>query len=94
MTGVPGPQPKIPPEPTDEALVAHVAAGDTAAFVLLYDRYARPVYTIAEHALGPAEAEDVVQEAFLRLWRRAAQFDPQGVPNEGGLRRGDHRDVG
>jgi RNA polymerase sigma-70 factor (ECF subfamily) len=80
MTGVPGPQPRIPRDPTDEELVAHVVAGDTAAFALLYDWYARPVYTLAAHALGPAEAEDVVQEAFLRLWRRAAQFDPHRGP--------------
>ena len=64
-----------PPEPPDEALVAHVAAGDEAAFALLYDRYERPVYALAAHLLGAAEAEDAVPEAFLRLWRHAAQFD-------------------
>jgi RNA polymerase sigma-70 factor (ECF subfamily) len=63
------------PEPTDEALVARVVAGDAAAFSLLYDRYDRPVYAMAAHLLGAVEAEDVVQEAFLRLWRNAGQFD-------------------
>jgi RNA polymerase sigma-70 factor (ECF subfamily) len=64
-----------PPEPTDEALVARVVAGDLAAFSLLYDRYDRPVYAMASHLLGAAEAEDVVQEVFLRLWRGVDQFD-------------------
>lgn len=64
-----------PSEPTDESLVARVVAGDLAAFTLLYERYERPVYVMATHMLGAQEAEDVVQEAFLRLWRRADQFD-------------------
>jgi RNA polymerase sigma-70 factor (ECF subfamily) len=64
-----------PPEPTDEALAARVAAGDLAAFAALYDRYERSVYVLAVHLLDATEAEDVVQEAFLRLWRNADQFD-------------------
>jgi len=63
------------PEPSDEALVGRVANGDLAAFSLLYDRYDRPVYAIAAHLLGAGEADDVVQEVFLRLWRSAAQFE-------------------
>jgi RNA polymerase sigma-70 factor, ECF subfamily len=63
------------PEPSDETLVERVAAGDLAAFSALYDRYDRPVYALATHLLGAAEADDVVQEVFLRLWRNADQFD-------------------
>jgi RNA polymerase sigma-70 factor (ECF subfamily) len=66
---------RITPEPSDEALVTLVAHGDLTAFSLLYDRYDRPVYAMAAHLLGSAEAEEVVQETFLRLWRSAAQFD-------------------
>lgn len=66
---------RITPEPSDEALVARVAHGDLTAFSLLYDRYDRPVYAMAAHLLGSAEAEEVVQETFLRLWRSAAQFN-------------------
>ena len=66
---------RTPVEPSDEALVALVVAGDLAAFTLLYERYERPVYILAAHALGAAEAEDVAQEIFLRLWYRAEQFD-------------------
>ena len=63
------------PEPSDEVLVGRVAHGDLTAFSALYDRYDRPVYAMAAHLLGSAEAEEVVQETFLRLWRSAAQFD-------------------
>jgi RNA polymerase sigma-70 factor, ECF subfamily len=63
------------PEPSDEALATRVADGDLTAFSALYDRYERPVYVMAAHLLGGAEAEEVVQETFLRLWRSAAQFD-------------------
>jgi RNA polymerase sigma-70 factor, ECF subfamily len=66
---------RITPEPSDEALVTRVAHGDLTAYSMLYDRYDRPVYAMAAHLLGSAEAEEVVQETFLRLWRSAAQFD-------------------
>jgi RNA polymerase sigma-70 factor (ECF subfamily) len=59
----------------DEVLAARVAAGDREAFAELYDRYARRVYVLAAHVLGPAKAEDVVQDAFLALWRSAHQYD-------------------
>ena len=66
---------RMTPEPSDETLATHVAVGDLTAFALLYDRYERPVYVMAAHLLGSAEAEEVVQETFLRLWHSAAQFD-------------------
>ena len=62
-------------EPSDEALVARVAGGDIVAFASLYDRYATRVYAWAAHLLGPSEADDVLQEVFLRLWNKAATFD-------------------
>lgn len=62
-------------EPSDEALVARVAQRDAAALATLYDRYAQPVYALAAHTLGQADAEEVVQEVFLSLWQKAAQFD-------------------
>jgi RNA polymerase sigma-70 factor, ECF subfamily len=75
-TGATVPEPWLTsPEPSDEALVGRVANGDLTAFSLLYDRYDRPVYAIAAHLLGAGEADDVVQEVFLRLWRSAAQFE-------------------
>jgi RNA polymerase sigma-70 factor (ECF subfamily) len=63
-------------ELSDELLVERVTAGDVAAFAVIFDRYARPIYALAAHMLGPAEADEVVQEVFLRLWQRVHQFDP------------------
>jgi RNA polymerase sigma-70 factor, ECF subfamily len=63
-------------EPSDEALVARAAHGDVAAFEVLYDRYVRLVYALAARSLGPAAAEEIVQDVFLQLWRSAGQFDP------------------
>ncbi|HEV8228343.1 MAG TPA: sigma-70 family RNA polymerase sigma factor [Candidatus Limnocylindria bacterium] len=62
-------------EPNDDMLAQRVAQGDVAAFATLYDRYARRIYAWAAHVVGSAEAEDVVQEVFVRLWDKAAQFD-------------------
>lgn len=65
-----------PPKDLDDGdLVASVARGDVAAFDLLYDRYAGAVYALSAHLLGTSEAEEIVQEIFLRLWRKADQFD-------------------
>jgi RNA polymerase sigma-70 factor (ECF subfamily) len=66
----------LTPEPSDETLAAQVALRNRTAFSLLYDRYARAVYVMAAHMVGPAEAEEVVQEVFIRLWHKAHQFDP------------------
>lgn len=67
----------VQPEPSDEALVAQIAQRDVAAFSLIYDRYVRAVFVLAAYMLGRAEAEDVLQEVFLRLWNKAKQFDGQ-----------------
>ena len=63
-------------EPSDETLVARVVQRDVTAFAALYDRYAQPVYGLATHMLGrTADAEEIAQEVFMRLWNRADQFD-------------------
>lgn len=69
--------------PGDHELVARVVARDVAAFTALYDRYAQAVYALAAHLIGPAEAEEIVQHVFLRLWERADQFDPARGPFHG-----------
>ncbi len=49
---------------------------DPVAFERVYDRHGRGVYAAALRILGnPAQAEDVTQEVFLRLWRRPDTFD-------------------
>jgi RNA polymerase sigma-70 factor, ECF subfamily len=67
----------IPDEPTDEELLARVAAGNKEAFALLFDRYAQLLYRVVYHVLDDhGEAEELVQEVFLRLLERAPRFDP------------------
>ena len=57
---------------SDEALLMSYAAGDSDAARLLMDRYASRLLRFATGMLGnPVHAEDVVQEAMLRLWRQA-----------------------
>lgn len=55
---------------SDAVLVARVAAGDGSAFGVLVERHVAAVSGVARRMLGDdAEAEDVTQEAFLKLWR-------------------------
>jgi RNA polymerase sigma-70 factor (ECF subfamily) len=63
-------------KPDDQQLVARVVRGDERAFLALYDRYASRVYGLTLRVLGDAMlAEEVTQDAFLKLWSRARQFD-------------------
>ncbi len=58
-------------------LMSRVAAGDLPAFRSLYERAAPKLLANARRILGStAAAEDAVQEAFVRIWQRAADFDP------------------
>jgi len=62
---------------TDERLVAAAAAGEPAAFHILYERYRDPIFRFAFRLLGSAEAaEDVTHDCFLSLIREPGRFDP------------------
>jgi RNA polymerase sigma factor (sigma-70 family) len=62
----------------DDALVAGIAAGDAEAARALVRRHQRRVVGLAVTIVGDADAaEDVAQEAFLRVWRHAANYDPR-----------------
>lgn len=61
----------------DEALLCRIAAGDQAAIQAMVARKLKRMLALAQRMLGdPAEAEDVAQEVFLRVWRHAARWKP------------------
>jgi RNA polymerase sigma-70 factor, ECF subfamily len=60
----------------DKDWIERVARQDQSAFVLLYDRHASRVYTLIMHMVNDRMlAEEILQEAFLRVWRHADQYD-------------------
>ncbi len=60
----------------DAALAARIASGDEAAFVIAYDRHSGFLFGSVTRFLGDREmAAEVVQDAFVTLWRRARLFD-------------------
>ncbi len=63
---------------TDAQLMARVARQDKRALEELYERYAAAAMGLALKMLGERNAaEEIVQEAFWRVWKRAAQFELQ-----------------
>lgn len=71
------------PFPSDEnsldvALMARIGAGDHAAFRALVERHQDAVVgTVAKMLGNPADAEDIAQQVFLRLWKHAKQYRPE-----------------
>src|SRR5918911_5444443 len=60
----------------DEDLMQLVRRGDTLAFEVVYERHATAAFSLAYRMTGTRNAaEDVVQEAFLSLWRSGARYD-------------------
>lgn len=67
-------------EVTDAAAVALARAGDCDAFRLLVERHSGKIYRIAYRMSGNQnDAEDIVQETFLRAFRNLNQFDEKAV---------------
>jgi RNA polymerase sigma factor (sigma-70 family) len=64
-----------------EAALAAIVAGDTAALESLYRELSAPVFAVAFAITGDhALAEDVVQEAFVRVYTRARSYRPESRP--------------
>ncbi len=67
-------------EAGDDALLVASAGGDARAFRALVDRHSGQAYAVALRMTGSAaEAEDVVQDAFLRVWRHAGSWRTGGA---------------
>ena len=64
--------------PLDDELIDGLRRRDEAALAALYDRYSRPAFSLALKLLGSQEqAEDVLQEVFLKLWNRPDLYTPE-----------------
>lgn len=77
-----GTTPATAPAHEDALVLKRVAAGDAHAFRMLVARQAPPLIALARRMLrDEAEAEDIVQEALVRLWRSAATLElgPYGL---------------
>jgi RNA polymerase sigma-70 factor (ECF subfamily) len=60
----------------DEDLMERVRSGEARAFEVVFDRHGGAAYSLAYRMCGSrTRAEDVVQEAFLSLWRSGARYD-------------------
>ena len=60
----------------DEELIGHVRDGDAVAFEVIFDRHGAAAFSLAYRMCGRrALAEDVVQEAFLSLWRSGMRYE-------------------
>jgi len=79
----------------DHELMAQLQAGHGDALAVLFDRYHRLVLSIALKIVrDPAEAEDIMQNVFLEIFRSAAQFDPaKGTTKTWLLQYAYHRSI-
>jgi RNA polymerase sigma-70 factor (ECF subfamily) len=80
---------------TDELVIAHLRAGHGDALGVLFDRYHRLVLHVALKILHDVgEAEDVMQNVFMEIYKVAAQFDPErGTTKMWILRYAYHRSM-
>ena len=63
-------------ECNDLGLVTRARTGDTDAFRVLVERHSRPLFRLAYRMTGnQQDAEDVVQDSFLRAYKQLARFD-------------------
>lgn len=64
------------PSADDRTLIAHIARGERWAFEALYERYSGQALGLAVRVLQDRTlSEDVLQEAFWRIWKHAGRFD-------------------
>jgi RNA polymerase sigma-70 factor (ECF subfamily) len=77
---VPGPEQGMAGSESDENLMTRVAEGDQRAFRILMGRHMGLAIRVAQRVVGDAaEADDIGQDAFLRVWSRATSYDPRAA---------------
>ena len=60
----------------DAALLAAISRGDESAFLRLYERASGPLFSLIHRVLQhQQDAEEVLQQTFLQVWRKAGSFD-------------------
>lgn len=68
------------PDLDEDALMTRIAAGNEEAFRLLVVRWERDVLSFLIHMLGSVEeAEDLVQDTFVQVFKKAASYRPSGM---------------
>ena len=64
-------------EESQAQLLLRIAAQDAQALAEFYDLTAKPLFSLAVRILGDAsEAEEVIQDVFVQIWKNAPSFDP------------------
>ncbi len=64
---------------TDEELLRYITRGNSLAFNCLYERYGQRLYAYALRLTeNPAQAEDILQESMLIVWRKSAAYRGEG----------------
>ncbi len=61
----------------DTELAARILDRDGAALAELYDRLAGLLHAMARQRVGPEVADEIVQDTFVRVWRRISTYDPE-----------------
>jgi RNA polymerase sigma-70 factor (ECF subfamily) len=63
---------------SDADVIRRIRAGDRAAFLEVYDRYAPLLLSVAARVLGDRrEAEDVLQDVFTQIWHKSSGYDAE-----------------
>lgn len=75
------PEPPDSGPAVDEGLMLRIAAGDQEAFRQLYQNTDRSIYSFILSILkNPQDAEEVMQETYMKIWTSAASYQAQGKP--------------
>lgn len=79
----------------DQEILQAIAAGDPAALSELYDRYSRVLYGALLRLLRDTDdAEDILQEVFIQVWRKAHSYKPElGIPKNWLIRIAHNRAI-